>query len=306
MSCRRDGRVESYTALIARYAFVASTYLNVVIFVAMHLGAISCFFFKFSWRHVVLCLASYNIRMFGITAGYHRYFSHRSYDTSRCFQFCLAFVGSTAVQKGVLWWASTHRHHHKFADEPEDIHSPLQWGFWWSHMGWFLWDDESVDPLWKYIPDLTRYPELVWINKFHFLPPIILAGTLYLYGGFLAFLWGFVLSTVLLWHATFTINSLAHVYGSRRFPCEHHTNCSARNNLWLALLTLGEGWHNNHHSFARAARNGFYWWEIDVCYYVIRLLECMRLVRSLRMPPLRTLESKQLCCLEGVHEDNRR
>eukprot|EP00741_Cyanophora_paradoxa_P011314 tig00020554_g10928.t1 len=228
--------------------------------------------------------------MWGITGGYHRYFSHRAYDTSRVFQFLLACLGSTAIQKGVLWWASNHRHHHKFADEPEDAHSPKLKGFWWAHCGWFLVSYEHVDVIWKYIPDLARYPELVWIDRYHYVPGALLAAGLYALGGLDAFLWGFVVSTVLLWHGTYTINSLSHMYGSQRFVCEHHTACSAKNNFILALVTLGEGWHNNHHAKANVARNGFYWYELDISYYVIKALAALGLVRNLKRPDIAFLE----------------
>ncbi len=258
-------------------------------FFAVHVvAAVFVWFVPFSWKAIVLCLVLYWIRMFAITAGYHRYFSHRTYRMNRFWQFCLAFIGTTAVQKGVLWWAAHHRHHHKFSDKPEDLHSPKQRGFWWSHIGWFLTKYEETR--WDLIPDLAKYRELVWLNRFHLVPPITLAIVLWLVGGWSALIWGFFVSTVLLWHGTFTINSLSHVFGSRRYQ----TTDTSRNNWLLALITLGEGWHNNHHTYQSSTRQGFFWWEIDVTYYVLKVASWFRIVSDLRQPPLRLLEAKRL------------
>jgi stearoyl-CoA desaturase (delta-9 desaturase) len=246
-------------------------------------------------RALLLCLATYLVRMLGITVGYHRYFSHRSFKTSRPFQFVLAWLGASSCQKGVLWWASWHRHHHQHADSEEDAHSPVHLGFWWSHFGWFLLSDAHTEVLASLVPDLMQYPELVWLEKWHLVPGAVLALACYwLFGGYQAFVYGFLVSTVALWHATFTINSLSHIYGSRRFICEFRGDCNARNNLWLALITLGEGWHNNHHSFMGSARQGFYWYEFDPSYWLIRLLALLRVVKKVREPPLEQLERKRL------------
>lgn len=245
----------------------------------------------------LLTLATYAVRMFGITAGYHRYFAHRSFCTSRAFQFVLAVLGASACQKGVLWWAGWHRHHHKHADSERDVHSPLQRGFWWSHLGWFLLSDEHSAVLYGMVPDLARYPELRALERLHLVPGILLALACYGGGGgggYEAFVYGFLVSTVALWHATFTINSLAHMFGTRRFRCEFRGDCNARNNVLLALVTLGEGWHNNHHSFMSSARQGFYWYEVDASYWAIRALRAVRLVRRVREPPVAELERKRL------------
>ena len=262
--------------------------LKSIPFFLFHIAAaVSVFFVHFSWSMVALCIAMYYLRMFGITAGYHRYFSHRSYKTNRVFQFIVAWIGSMSSQKGVLWWAANHRHHHKFSDLPEDIHSPLLTGFWWSHVGWILsvYYDETK---WELIPDLKKFPELVWLNKYHQVPLVLYGATLFLLGGWSAFVWGFLVSTVLLWHGTFTINSLSHVYGSRRYV----TTDTSRNNFWLALLTLGEGWHNNHHCYQSSANQGFYWWEVDGSFYVLKALSWIGITRDLRKPPLELLEAK--------------
>jgi stearoyl-CoA desaturase (Delta-9 desaturase) len=233
-----------------------------------------------SWTGALLAVALYYARMFFVTAGYHRYFSHRSYKTSRFFQFVLAFGGATCTQKGPLWWSARHRHHHKFSDQPEDVHSPVQDGFWWSHVGWFMGDDYTADDARK-VPDLAKYPELVWLDRFMLVPPVALAVVLFLAGGWHALLWGYFVSTSILWHGTFTINSLSHVFGSRRFE----TTDTSRNNALLALITMGEGWHNNHHHYQSSANQGFYWWEVDLSYQLLRTLALFGLVWDLRTPP---------------------
>jgi stearoyl-CoA desaturase (delta-9 desaturase) len=218
--------------------------------------------------------------MFGITAGYHRYFSHRAYKTSRAFQFVLAWLGSTAFQKGPLWWAGIHRHHHKHADTPEDIHSPRMRGFWWSHIGWVL-SPSYTETRTELVRDLARYPELRWLDRYHWVPPLVLAGLCLLVGGWGGLVWGFFISTILSHHATFLVNSISHMYGSRRFA----TPDDSRNNWAVAVVTLGEGWQNNHHHYQCSANQGFFWWEIDISYYLIRMLGVAGLVWGIRTPP---------------------
>jgi stearoyl-CoA desaturase (delta-9 desaturase) len=251
----------------------------------VHVLCLAAFFTGVTWSAVAVCLALFWLRMFGVTAGYHRYFSHRSYKTSRPFQFVLALLGTIAVQKGVLWWAANHRNHHKYSDQEGDIHSPVLRGFWWSHAGWILGPDYEATDLTR-IPDMARYPELRWLNDHYLVPPVALAVLLFAVGGATWLVWGFFISTTLLWHATFTINSLAHVWGSRRYE----TTDASRNNLWLALLTMGEGWHNNHHRYMNSARQGFFWWEIDMSYYVLVALSWCGLIWDLHQPPRKLLE----------------
>lgn len=254
-------------------------------FLLVHLVAfIAPFFVTFAWKWVALAFALYVVRMFGITAGYHRYFSHRSYKTSRTFQFVLALIGTFSLQKGVLWWAANHRHHHKFSDEPEDIHSPKQEGFWMSHVGWILIPDFNATR-WENIKDFAKYPELRWLNQHYLLPQIAYGVAMYLLGGMPALVWGFFVSTVFLWHGVFTINSLSHVFGKRRF----NTTDTSKNNWLLALITLGEGWHNNHHFYQSTANQGFYWWEVDFSYYTLRALSWVGVVWDLRTPPAHVL-----------------
>jgi stearoyl-CoA desaturase (delta-9 desaturase) len=250
-------------------------------FFAAHAVAVATpFLAPFGWRWLLLAVGLYYVRMFGLTAGYHRYFSHRSFRTGRAFQFVLALLGTLSVQKGVLWWAAHHRDHHRYSDTPDDIHSPIGRGFWWSHVGWILCTryDET-----KYarIKDLAKYPELVWLNQHYLVPPLALALGLYLVGGLPALLWGFFVSTVALWHGTFAINSLAHVIGRRRYE----TSDTSKNSFVLALVTMGEGWHNNHHFYASAANQGWFWWEVDLSYAILRGFQIFGVVWDLRLPP---------------------
>ncbi|MBI3655667.1 MAG: fatty acid desaturase [Acidobacteria bacterium] len=252
-------------------------------FIAVHFIVLAVFWLGVHKADIILCLCTFWIRMFSITGGYHRYFSHRGYKTSRWFQFVLAFLGTTCTQKGVLWWAAHHRDHHRYSDMPQDIHSPKR-GFWWSHMIWILCPKFNRTKL-ENVPDLAKYPELRWLNKHHLIPPIALAMLTFLIGGWSGLLWGYFISTMLLWHSSFTVNSLAHVFGSRRY----NTSDTSRNNWLLALLTMGEGWHNNHHHYMATANNGFYWWEVDATYYVLKAMSWLGLVWDLRTPSAKVL-----------------
>ncbi|MBJ6759826.1 acyl-CoA desaturase [Myxococcaceae bacterium JPH2] len=228
---------------------------------------------------VAVCLALYVVRMWAITAGYHRYFAHRAYKTGRVFQFLIALVGTSAAQKGPLWWAAHHRHHHRYSDQPEDVHSPLQRGFWWSHVGWIL-CDKYVETRMDGIKDFARFPELRWLNRYYLVAPTLLGIALFFLGGFSMLVWGLFVSTTLLFHGTFTINSLSHIFGKRRY----RTSDTSRNNWLLALLTLGEGWHNNHHYHQNTANQGWFWWEVDFSYYSLKVLSWLRVVEGLRLP----------------------
>jgi stearoyl-CoA desaturase (Delta-9 desaturase) len=265
----------------------ALSYALALPYAIIHLSAFSVLLFPFSWKLVALCVGSYYLRMFFLTAGYHRYFSHRSFRMGRVAQFAFAFLASTTLQKGVLWWAAHHRHHHRHSDQPEDVHSPVQKGFFWAHMGWVL-SEESVPTRWELIRDFASYPELRWVDRWYWVPGALYGLAILAIWGWPGVAWGFALSTILLYHGTYTINSLAHVFGSRRY----RTTDSSRNNPWLALLTLGEGWHNNHHAYMSSARQGFRWWELDASYLALRALGCLGVVRDLREPPLELLEAR--------------
>ncbi len=239
----------------------------------------------FSWRGVGLAAALYAVRMFGVTGGYHRYFAHRTYRTSRAFQFVLAVLAQSSIQKGVLWWAAHHRDHHKHSDTPSDPHSYRDYGFWYSHVGWILsTETEATD--YARISDMARYPELRWLNNYHLVPALTLAVALRVFGGWEALVWGFFVSTSLLWHGVFTINSLSHIWGGRRYA----TTDDSKNNFVLALVTLGEGWHNNHHYYPRSVRQGFHWWQVDITYYVLRGLALVGLVWDLHVPTQETID----------------
>jgi stearoyl-CoA desaturase (delta-9 desaturase) len=256
-------------------------------FLAVHAAALGVFWIGFSWKGVALCVASYYLRMFAITAGFHRYFSHRTYALSRVPQFLLAFLGQTAAQKGVLWWASNHRHHHRYSDRPEDVHSPLQRGFWWSHIGWILGRDHAESD-YSRVPDLARYPELVWLDRHDYLPTIVYAAALATTFGPVGLFYGYFLSTVLLWHGTFSINSVMHLFGRRAYA----TTDDSRNSFLFSLVTMGEGWHNNHHWAPGSAAQGFHWWEVDASYYVLWFGEKLGLVRGLHRRPARWREAQ--------------
>ena len=233
-----------------------------------------------SWRGLALALALHAPRMFFVTGGYHRYFSHRSFRTSRWFQFMLGLGAVLTGQRGPLWWAAHHRTHHKLSDARGDLHSVKQSGFWWAHQGWILSPDLEETNAAR-IKDFAKYPELVWLDRWWHLPLAAFAVLTCVIGGWTGLVWGFCVGQVLCWHATYTINSLAHVWGARRYA----TSDDSRNNLLLALITMGEGWHNNHHRYQASARQGFFWWEIDLTYYALRGLAAVGLIWDLRGVP---------------------
>jgi stearoyl-CoA desaturase (delta-9 desaturase) len=258
-------------------------------FALIHIFAFGIFFVHFRWSYLIACLGIFLVRMFFVTAGYHRYFSHRAFKTSRVFQFVIAFIATSSSQKGVLWWAAHHRHHHRYSDQDLDLHSPTLFGFFWSHVGWII-SDKYNDTRIDYIGDFAKYPELRWLNKYHLVPPVLLGAALVLIGGWPLFVWGFCLSTVMLWHNTFTINSLSHLFGSQRYE----TSDTSKNNWLLALLTLGEGWHNNHHHFMASARQGFFWWEVDFTYYTLKVMSWFGIVWDLRKVPTHMLTEQRV------------
>lgn len=254
--------------------------LSLGLLVAMHASVLFVFLVPFSWPLLLLALGGYVLRMFAITAGYHRYFSHRSFATSRAFQFLLALLGTASMQNGPLWWASWHRKHHKHSDTELDPHSPQHMSFWHSHLGWVL-AKESESPDFDNIKDLVKYPELRFLEKHKWLPIVLYGAGCFLIAGWGGLVWGFVVSTILLFHATCFINSLAHVWGTQPYE----TGDSSRNNALLAIITLGEGWHNNHHRYMSSARQGFHWWQIDFTFYVLKVLGWLGVVWNIRERP---------------------
>jgi len=261
-------------------------YPSTIPFVLVHLACFGAIWTGVSATAAWVAVALYLIRMWAVTAGYHRYFSHRSYKTSRVFQFILAFIAQSSAQRGALWWAAVHRHHHLHSDTPEDVHSPVHMGFWASHVGW-IFNPRRSSADYSTIKDLTRYPELVWLNRYPLIPAVILAVGCFLLGGWQMLVVGFFWSTVALYHGTFFINSLAHVMGSQRYV----TGDDSRNNFFLALITLGEGWHNNHHHYQSATAQGWRWYEVDPTYWSLKVLSWFGIVWDLRDPPKEVVEN---------------
>lgn len=274
-------------------------WLRAVPFIGLHLGCLAAIWTGVSASALAVAGTLYAVRMFALTGFYHRGFSHRTFRASRPVQLLFALIGASCVQRGPLWWAAHHRNHHRDADTPRDPHSPRIRGFLWSHMGWFLTRGAFHTDL-KRVADLAKFPELRWLDRYDIAVPALLAAAVFALGAALhrfapqlhtdgpqLLVWGFIISTVVLFHATVTINSLAHRWGTRRFA----TLDDSRNNVLLALLTFGEGWHNNHHRFPAAARQGFRWWEIDLTWYGLRLLELLGLIRDLKPVPARLLDA---------------
>lgn len=267
--------------------------LRTIPFFLLHVAVFTVYWVGWSPVAIGTAVLLYLIRMFAITGFYHRYFAHRSFRTSRGIQFVFAVLGASAAQRGPLWWAANHRAHHAHSDKREDVHSPVHHGLWWSHMGWFL-AQNQLETKFTRIKDFARYPELHFLNRYDVLVPVLLAVSVFFFGewlgnayphlatnGWQMLVWGFVISTVALWHGTFTINSLSHRFGTRRYATADHS----RNNFALALLTLGEGWHNNHHQYPSATRQGFRWWEIDITYYLLRGFQFCGLIWDIRPVP---------------------
>jgi stearoyl-CoA desaturase (delta-9 desaturase) len=262
-------------------------------FLFLHLGCLGVIWVGWSWTAVAIAVFLYFARMFAITGFYHRYFSHRTFRTSRFMQFVFAAWGNTSVQRGALWWASVHRHHHRHSDEEVDAHSPVQHGFLWGHIGWMT-SSKNFPTDYKAVRDLAQFPELVFLNRFDMIVPAVFGAALWGFGSLLnwlwpalgtsgaqIFVWGFFVSTCVLLHGTLFINSLAHVWGKRRFE----TTDDSRNNFWLALITMGEGWHNNHHRFMGSTRQGFFWWEVDVTYYLLKMMSWTGLIWDVKPVP---------------------
>ena len=268
-------------------------FVRCIPFIVLHLGCLGVIWTGWSWFAVWTAVVLYFVRMFAVTGIFHRYFSHKTYSTSRFGQFLLALWTGTTVQRGALWWAYHHRHHHQHSDEPEDAHSPHVHGFLWSHIGWIT-SKRNFPTDYSKVKDLARYPELVWLNRFDIVVPVLFATSLFVLGSYLEhaapglgtsgaqlLVWGFFISTTVLFHGTASINSFTHLWGNRRF----NTTDDSRNSFILALITLGEGWHNNHHRYQSATRNGFYWWEIDPTYYGLKLLSWTGFIWGLKPVP---------------------
>jgi len=275
---------------------------RVIPYIIIHLSLISLFFVGVSEIAIAIFLIMYGIRMFAITGFYHRYFSHKTFKTSRIMQFIFAVVGASAVQRGPIWWAAHHREHHMHSDTINDKHSPKAHSFFWSHTGWFLTKANFLTHT-KMVKELSRFPELRLIDRFDVIIPIATCISLYFLGDFLLInhpslntsgvqllSWGFVLSTVILYHSTFLVNSVAHLWGTTRY----NTKDESKNNFLIALLTFGEGWHNNHHHYPGSARQGFYWWEVDLTYYLLKLMSALGLIWDIRTVSSNIRESNKI------------
>lgn len=309
---RRRGLWRTAGAALVRWFDSSFTYMHaardlpdridwarILPFVLMHLACLGALWVGVSPIAVIVAVVAYLVRMFAITGFYHRYFAHRSFKTSRFGQFLFGLLGASAVQRGPVWWAAHHRFHHANSDREADPHSPVQHGFWRAHMGWFL-SIKGFAPDLRFVRDLLKFPELRWLDRFDILVPLLLGVGMFLLGvllshvspelhtsGLQMLVWGFFISTVLCWHATYTINSLSHLFGRQRY----RTGDTSRNNWFLAILTLGEGWHNNHHYYPNSVRQGFYWWEYDITYYLLKLMSWLGLIWDLKPVPLAVRDS---------------
>ncbi len=276
-------------------------WIRILPFLLLHVACLAVFFVSFSWFAVAFMVVFYLVRMFAITAFFHRYFSHKTFQTSRLVQFIFALIGTMSAQRGPLWWVAHHRYHHRHTDTELDPHSS-GYGFWYSHVGWFL-NDYNFATRKEVIGDWLKYPELIWLDRFSLLVVLATAGAIYTLGELLSIympqlgtsglqllVWGFVVSTLLLTHATLCINSLAHLYGRRDFETDDHS----RNNWFLSLITLGEGWHNNHHYYAGSTRQGFYWWQFDITYYILKLMSLVGLVWGIKPVPAKVYQASKI------------
>jgi len=266
--------------------------VSAIVFWVVQCSALLIFFISFSWTFLALWAVSHFLRAIGLTLAFHRYFAHRSFQMNRVARFVWTFIGTAAMQKGPLWWAGHHVNHHRYADRDGDPHSPMVSGVYYAHIGWFLHDTrndrlEASNPV---IRDFSKAPEIVWLDHYYFAAPLAFALAMYFIGGLPWLVWGFCLPTVTLAHSTFAINTVNHMFGSRRFE----THDASRNNLFTAVFAVGEGWHNNHHRYQRAARNGFYWWEFDPTWYVIRAMAAVGLVWGIQSVPTRIYEEARV------------
>ena len=265
--------------------------LSLVVFWTVQASALTVFFVPFSSEYVLLWFTSHFVRAIGLTLAFHRYFAHRAFQMNRVTRFLWTLIGTAAMQKGPLWWAGHHVNHHRFADRDGDPHSPAVSGFYYAHFGWFLNDarHDRLEPTNPVIRDFSKAREIAFLDRYFFLPPLVLAIAMFLAGGLSWLAWGFLLPTVTLAHSTFAINTVNHMFGSRRF----NTPDESRNNVLTAVFAAGEGWHNNHHRYQRAARNGFYWWELDPTWYVIQTMAALGLAWDVQKVPARIYREAQ-------------
>jgi stearoyl-CoA desaturase (delta-9 desaturase) len=253
-----------------------------------HIGAVAALFF-FTWKALAVAIFLWWVSgSLGIGMGYHRLLTHRGYKTPKWVEYALTVCATLALEGGPIFWVATHRIHHQFSDQEGDPHSPLD-GKWWSHMGWILTGKSmhhDTSTLARYVPDLAKDKFHVWITKYHYVPIITLGAILYALGGLPFLMWGIFLRTVVLLHFTWMVNSVTHVWGSRRFV----TRDQSTNNFWVAMVTFGEGWHNNHHAFPSMAYHGITRWQVDVSGLLLRLLARLGLAWDLKLPASAAVE----------------
>jgi stearoyl-CoA desaturase (delta-9 desaturase) len=259
---------------------------TIVVLVILHVGAIAALF-MFSWANLAVTLfLLWFATGLGISMGYHRLHTHRSYQVPRALEYLFAVCGALTFEGGPIFWVATHRVHHQKSDRPGDPHSPRE-GAWWSHMVWMLVGEakhSNTRLMAKYAPDLAKDRFYVWLDNYHWLPNIVLAVLLFAIGGVPMVLWGICLRVVIGLHATWLVNSATHMWGSRRFA----THDDSRNLWWVALITFGEGWHNNHHAHPTSARHGLAWYEFDPSWLQIRLLKRFGIAKAVKVAKTNT------------------
>jgi len=274
------------TEVIDIYSRQGLNWITTVVLVLFHIGAIAAFFF-FSWPAVIAAVFLYWMCTgLGISLGYHRLHTHRSYKTPLLLEYFFAVCGALTLEGGPIFWVATHRIHHQNSDKPGDPHSPRD-GAWWSHIGWILVGEakhNNTKLMSKYAPDLARHRFYVWLNDYHWLPMVVLGLLLLAIGGLPMLLWGVCLRVVFGLHATWLVNSATHMWGSRRFA----TRDDSRNNWWVALITFGEGWHNNHHAHPTSARHGLAWYEFDISWITLKVMKVLGIAKSVQVAKIST------------------
>ena len=267
--------------IVSIYTNKKPNWLIILVLTVLHLGAVAALF-MFSWPRLATAVALYWIGVgFGISLGYHRLHTHRSYKLPRLLEYFLAVCATLTLEGGPIFWVATHRIHHQFSDKPGDPHSPRD-GAWWSHIGWLLVGESkhnNTKLMAKYAPDLAKDPFYVVLNNYHWIPVIVLAAVLFAIGGLPLMLWGTCLRITLGLHATWLVNSASHMWGGRRF----NTRDDSRNLWWVALMSFGEGWHNNHHAHPSSARHGLAWYELDLSWITISILKFFGIAKSVRV-----------------------
>ncbi len=268
------------TSLRVDYSLTTMNRVTAGVVMLFHVGAVAALWFT-SWTNVIVALALHWLAVgLGISLGYHRLHTHRGYKTSRAFEYFLAICGTLTLEGGPIFWVATHRVHHQHSDHDGDPHTPHDGGFW-AHVGWILFGHtrhNNTVLMSKYAPDLGADPFYRWLNSYHYVPLILLGIVLLAVGGWGMVLWGIALRVTVGLHATWLVNSATHMWGSRRFP----TRDDSKNSWWVALLTFGEGWHNNHHAHPVSARHGLAWYEFDVSWITLKALRALGVVRELK------------------------